>query len=230
MYKRSLVVVTGIVGAVGSTYVGAGVVLIVSLLLRTTGSVDDVADVLLPVFCAIKLALRLHSWLALAIVPCAVLGARAIASRRDALPRSAIMLYDGECAMCNGWVSFCFARDPGERFAVAPLDSDTGRRLMTNFGVAQPPSSFVLIEGGRAYTRSDAALRCLSLLSPSTLFLLAMLMEPIPRPVRDAAYGIGWRYRRRIFGTVACRRWPRGRELSTDPALAVLHAACQHER
>lgn len=138
------------------------------------------------------------------------------------------MLFDGECAMCNAFVDFCIARDPSRRLKVASLGSEVGRRLMAAHGVPQPPSSFVVIEefchefssrqrgggaaqrGAYAYQKSDAALRSLSALSPSA-WVLMMAFEPVPRALRDPIYALGWRWRRRLFGTTVCRRRP-GRE------------------
>ena len=58
----------------------------------------------------------------------------------------------------------------------------------------------------RVSQRSDAALRSLSALSPTWLWLLMMLFEPAPLIVRDAVYDLGWKYRRAIFGTTTCRK------------------------
>ena len=106
---------------------------------------------------------------------------------------------------------------------------------MTRHAIPQPPASFVLVEdvspgceqqadaeiriadGRVAYLKSDAALRCLSLLQPRA-WLLMMLFEPVPTFIRDAVYSLGWTYRRAFFGTCACRARP-GRSY-VDPSAA----------
>ena len=121
-----------------------------------------------------------------------------------------IMLFDGDCVMCNGYVDFCIAREPNKKLKVAALDSATGRLLLRFHGVPQPPSSFVVIEtvgaASHVYLKSDAALHSLSALSPTCLWILVILLEAVPRALRDPVYDLGWRYRRRLFGTTACRK------------------------
>ena len=67
-----------------------------------------------------------------------------------------IVLFDGVCNLCNGAVRFILARDPRERFRFASLQSDVARRLLKGDG---PPETIVLIEAGKIYTKSTAALR-----------------------------------------------------------------------
>jgi len=128
----------------------------------------------------------------------------------------AIMLFDGDCVLCNGYVDFCLSRRPKVVLKVATLNSELGVWLCKQHGVPLPPSSFVFIEEftsmpqvklhRRVSQRSDAALRSLSALSPTWLWLLMMLFEPAPLIVRDAVYDLGWKYRRAIFGTTTCRK------------------------
>ena len=126
------------------------------------------------------------------------------------------MLFDGDCVLCNGYVDFCLSRRPKVVLKVATLNSELGVWLCKQHGVPLPPSSFVFIEEftsmpqvklhRRVSQRSDAALRSLSALSPTWLWLLMMLFEPAPLIVRDAVYDLGWKYRRAIFGTTTCRK------------------------
>ena len=137
----------------------------------------------------------------------AILGLRAVLKRRAdlvAMHSPPVVLYDDVCVMCNGFVDLVL------RFhataLVAPLTSPAGKRLMAEHGVPLPASSFVLVEQGGAYLKSDAALRCLSSLSPAGLWLWWMLFEPLPTCVRDPVYDLGWRWRRTLFGTCARHR------------------------
>jgi predicted DCC family thiol-disulfide oxidoreductase YuxK len=56
----------------------------------------------------------------------------------------------------------------------------------------------VLLEGGRAWQRSDAAIRIAAGLGGA--WKLASVLRWIPRPLRDAAYGVVVRNRYRWFG------------------------------
>ena len=145
----------------------------------------------------------------------------AIKRRLQELPHveRAIMLFDDRCVMCNGFVDFCIARNPRCALKVAGLESEVGRWLCRVHSVKRPPSSFVYIEemaaspGAaqdvphyRVFQKSDAALRSLSALSSSRAWMLIIAFEMAPAVVRDFVYDLGWRYRRTLFGTTACRR------------------------
>ena len=109
------------------------------------------------------------------------------------------LLFDGVCNLCNGSVQFILKRDTQGRFRFASLQSEAGRRLMTGHGLDPDAlSSVVLIEDGRAYQESTAALRIARHL-PGAWKLLRVLTI-IPRPLRDAAYRLIARNRYRWFG------------------------------
>ena len=112
---------------------------------------------------------------------------------------SPLILFDGECNLCNGFVQFVIRRDPRARFRFAALRSAAGRRALEQAGVqGELPDSIVLVSDGRVRVRSAAALtilRGLGWLWPLTsVFLLA------PRPLRDAVYDWVARHRLRWFG------------------------------
>lgn len=108
-----------------------------------------------------------------------------------------MLLFDGVCTLCNGFVRFVIERDPAGRFQFAPLQSDAARRLL---GAApQPlPDSLVLVEDGRLFTRSTAALRVARGLRFA--WPLAYLLVAVPRPMRDWVYDVVARNRYRWFG------------------------------
>ena len=112
---------------------------------------------------------------------------------------TAVILYDGECNLCSSVVAFVLPRDRRGRFRFSALQSDAGRRLLTAVNCLDPGfSTVMLVEDNRCRTRSDAVLRILRLL-PAPWPLLAGL-RLVPRPVRDAAYGLIARQRGRWFG------------------------------
>jgi predicted DCC family thiol-disulfide oxidoreductase YuxK len=115
-----------------------------------------------------------------------------------------IVLFDGVCNLCNGFVAFVLPRDRSGRFSFAPLQSETGRRLLSERGIAPAtedgavPGSIVLIEDGHAYVKSDAALRIARRLSGAWPLLFAFAL--VPRFVRDRVYDWVARNRYRWFG------------------------------
>jgi predicted DCC family thiol-disulfide oxidoreductase YuxK len=117
--------------------------------------------------------------------------------RQDA-PR-AVVLFDGVCNLCNGFVRFVIPRDPLRHVRFAALQSEAARRLMVQTGVTPGDAdSIVLFEGQRAFVRSDAALRIARQLRFPWPLLYGLVV--VPRPIRDWAYDIVARNRFRWFG------------------------------
>ncbi len=109
------------------------------------------------------------------------------------------ILFDGVCNLCNRSVRFVLARDLGENFAFAPLQSAKGRELLTRVGLAQDArTSIVLIEGERSFEKSDAVLRILAGLSGPWPALA--LLRVVPHRLRDAVYDWIAANRYRWFG------------------------------
>ena len=108
-------------------------------------------------------------------------------------------MFDGVCNLCNGFVQFVIERDPSGRFQFAALQSEAARRVLAAHDVPNPlADSVVLIEEGRVYSGSTAALRIARGLRfpwPLVGVLLA-----IPRPLRDGIYAGVARRRYRWFG------------------------------
>ena len=102
-------------------------------------------------------------------------------------PGTSLILFDGVCNLCNGWVNFVIDRDPKERFVFAPLQFDAAASYLAADDI--DPDSFdsiVLVETDRKFTRSDAILRICSHLSGA--WPAMGVFRLIPRPVRDAVY------------------------------------------
>lgn len=45
-----------------------------------------------------------------------------------------MVLYDGVCNLCNGWVNFVIDRDAQSRYKFASLQGEAGRALMARVG------------------------------------------------------------------------------------------------
>jgi predicted DCC family thiol-disulfide oxidoreductase YuxK len=113
--------------------------------------------------------------------------------------RHAVVLFDGACNLCNGSVQFILARDPGAYFRFAELGSEAARRVLGESVMSGPlPDSMALIEHGRVYTRSAAALRIARRLRFPWPMIFALIA--VPRPLRDLVYDLIARHRYRWFG------------------------------
>lgn len=117
----------------------------------------------------------------------------------------AVVLFDGVCNLCNASVTFVIDRDAAGYFRFAPLQSDEGRRLLADHAHGEPDlNSVMLIEDGRLYTRSAAALRVAHRLKGLWSWLYVFIV--VPAPLRDAVYDFVARHRYRWFGKQdACR-------------------------
>lgn len=107
-----------------------------------------------------------------------------------------IILFDGDCAFCDGWVKWIMRRDPGKRFTFTPLASAEGIGLRRKHGVPDTVDSIVLVKDARAFTRSDAAWRILMDL-PGHGFL-GWVVRLVPRPLRNRGYDLIARNRHRL--------------------------------
>lgn len=125
-------------------------------------------------------------------------------SRTATEPVSDVVVFDGLCKLCAASVIFILEREAGQALRFTPLQSPAGRRLMRELGFdAADAKTFVLIADGKAYVKSDAAIRAARYLRGS--WKLLGLIRWIPRPIRDWVYDLVARNRYRWFGRLdAC--------------------------
>ena len=96
-------------------------------------------------------------------------------------------------------VNFIIKRDPRSIFRFAPFQSEAAERILGKFNYpAASLDSFVLIEGGKLYTKSEAGLRVQKLLGGIHSLLYAFIV--VPAPLRDAVYDFVAGNRYRWFG------------------------------
>ena len=76
-------------------------------------------------------------------------------------PLLPVILFDGECSLCNYSTQFILRRDPNRRFHFAALQSPAAQNLLRQAGQEPTllPDSVILVEPGRVTTKSTAALR-----------------------------------------------------------------------
>lgn len=99
-----------------------------------------------------------------------------------------IVLFDGVCNFCNAVVNFLIQQDKKKVLRFAAMQSETGKKLLLQYHF--PPDylkSFVLIENGKAYTKSTAALRLYNHLPWYWKWIQAFWA--VPKPLRDGVYG-----------------------------------------
>ncbi|MDB5197943.1 MAG: thiol-disulfide oxidoreductase family protein [Flaviaesturariibacter sp.] len=115
------------------------------------------------------------------------------------MEETVIILFDGVCNYCNSMVNFVIRQDKQQRFRFAPLQSEAGKRLVTQYGVDDPNmDSFVLIWKGKAYQKSTAALNVMNLLP--WYWKEVQILRIVPSFLRDQIYDFVARNRYKWFG------------------------------
>lgn len=111
---------------------------------------------------------------------------------------SSIVLFDGDCHVCNWGVQFIMKRDPNGIFKFASLQGEIGQKMRKTYRVNPLLDSVLLVQNDRVWSKSTAALRiCRDLTGPARLLSLLII---IPKPVRDIVYNYVARNRFHWFG------------------------------
>lgn len=117
---------------------------------------------------------------------------------------SKILLFDGECNLCNRTVQFIIKSDKKVNITFASLQSEVGKKLMKDKMIPESYSdSIVFIDHDKVYFKSTAALRiCLYL---SALWPLLYVFVIIPDFIRNYIYDFVAKRRFKWFGkTTTC--------------------------
>lgn len=114
-------------------------------------------------------------------------------------PGKAVIVFDGVCVLCNGWVRFLLRHDHAQRYRFTAMQSASGRALLAAHGLdPDDPNSLLLIDGDDAFVDTEAIRRILTGLGGA--WHLAHLIVLVPRALRDRLYRHIARNRYRWFG------------------------------
>jgi predicted DCC family thiol-disulfide oxidoreductase YuxK len=120
------------------------------------------------------------------------------------MPHS-ILLYDGVCGLCNRLVQFTLRRDREAIFRFAALQSPFAARILSRHGANPTDLDTVYLvlnhelPDESLLSRSDAVLFVLKQLGRFWR-AAALLLQLLPRFLRDLLYNAIARHRYRIFG------------------------------
>ena len=111
---------------------------------------------------------------------------------------SLVILYDGECGLCDHFVQFVLKRDHRGIFRFAALQSPRAKEMLRQAGSTDGDlSTVVLLIDGRPYLRSTAALMVLRQLGGAIALLGSFGL--VPTPLRDFVYRLVAKNRHRWF-------------------------------
>ena len=127
--------------------------------------------------------------------------------------RESILLFDGHCSLCNAAVDFVLKRDAKKKLLLASIQGSAGQKILKKYQL--PPSyldTLVLVEQGKVYLGSTAALRVARLLGGGwPLFYLLII---VPKGIRDRIYQWIGTHRYQWFGQKSSCRMPTASEKS----------------
>lgn len=112
----------------------------------------------------------------------------------------AIILFDGDCFLCNNFVQFVIARDPTKVFKFSAQQSSFSQQLIISLNIQESlkdAGTIVLVEGNQYFVESQAVLRIIGNLSGPVKLL--SVMRFIPMFIRDRVYRFIARNRHRFF-------------------------------
>lgn len=114
-----------------------------------------------------------------------------------------MLVYDAECGFCSRAVRFVLRRDPDGPLRFASRTGAAGRAVRERHPGFRDVESLLWVERvdgeERVLARSDATLRIATYLGGG-YGVLGRAGLVVPRPIRDAAYAIVARLRRRLAG------------------------------
>lgn len=114
------------------------------------------------------------------------------------MEKHGIVLFDGVCNLCDGFVQRIITADKKDFFRFASLQSETAQTLLKNHPHLQGLKSIVYLEDNEVFTKSAAALKIASHLGGS--WKLMKLGYIFPEFFRNSVYDLIAKYRYNWFG------------------------------
>ena len=110
-----------------------------------------------------------------------------------------IIIFDGHCALCSGWVSFVLRHDRAAAFRLLPAQTALGAALYRHYRLdPEDYETNILIADGVAFFKSESAIGMLERLGAP--WSAARVLRLLPASLRDRLYEIVARNRLRWFG------------------------------
>ena len=110
-----------------------------------------------------------------------------------------IILFDGVCTLCNGYVNFIIKRVNKDKVRFGTLQSESGQELLENNGMnVNDMDTVVLIQDGKTFTKSDVALQLAK--NMNGVWKLFRIFSIVPKFIRDGVYDVISKNRYRWFG------------------------------
>ena len=110
-----------------------------------------------------------------------------------------LIIFDGVCNLCNGFVKFVIKHDPLSKFKFIAFQQIMDRNLASEYGLSEvAPETVILFTGGEKYFKSTAVLKIIRELKFPFRYFYFLIC--VPRFIRDYVYDLVANSRYRIFG------------------------------
>lgn len=110
-----------------------------------------------------------------------------------------LIMFDGVCNLCNGFVNFIIVRDRENKFQFGSLQSPVVAGILKQHHYSTSDlSTVVLLENNKLYYQSTAVLKIARKLGGGWALLYGFII--IPRPIRDFIYNLVAKNRYKLFG------------------------------
>src|SRR6202034_2478297 len=114
-------------------------------------------------------------------------------------PNLRIIVFDGICHVCSGWIRFLGRHRIDPPFELLPMQTAAGEELLLEWGIdPEDPATFLVLDQGLQFTESDAAIHVIATLGG--VWRMVNAARVVPRRWRDMIYRLLARNRYRWFG------------------------------
>ncbi|MEO0729746.1 MAG: DCC1-like thiol-disulfide oxidoreductase family protein [Pseudomonadota bacterium] len=114
-------------------------------------------------------------------------------------PARGLIVFDGICVLCSGFVRFVCRRDTAGYFQFALAQDELGQKLYARYGLDRDnfETNLVIIDG-TLFVRLDAFVEIMRRLGWP--YRALVLLKWLPRPIKDWCYNSVARNRYALFG------------------------------
>jgi len=117
-------------------------------------------------------------------------------------PACALVIFDGECSLCDGFIRFCHAHEKNSELFFSSLQSPLGQAILKEIGLSTDTlTTIILVVDAEVFLQSEAALRISSYLRPPYSYVASLRI--IPLIIRDSVYSFVSQHRHTLFKSKA---------------------------
>lgn len=110
-----------------------------------------------------------------------------------------IIVFDGHCIFCSGWVAIVLRKDRTSRYRLLPAQSALGEAIYKHYGLSYTDyETNILIENGLPWLKSEGSIRMAEGIGAPWSF--SSVFRILPLRIRDSLYDFVARNRFRIAG------------------------------